>query len=214
MSQFVFYLNTIIGFSLLIIYFKRKKTKQFEASLIVPFLYLELFSNLYELIATDIFSVHSAVYFKVYIFLEFYVLLNLFYKLSGKTMKWLYISFGVLFLLFFIFACLGFEWSFSQSLKTDSYLSAFELIVIYVLAIHWFTRLFKYLPDISLLDMPNFYFVSGLIIYLSGPIFLFLVSSQILSSDPEKFGEYWIINNIFNIILKLFLIKGIWKIKK
>lgn len=203
----------ISAFVLFGIYLGRQKRIGFGTTLIFPFLLIILCSDIYEIFAA-IYSIPSAVHYKVYTFTEFYVLLWYFYNLNERKIKPVYVTCAIIFLLLFIYVCLGYQWSFSESMLTDSYLSAFATIAIYIFAIHWFTRIFEHLPETSLVRLPEFYYVSGIIIYLFGPTFLFLLSSQLISSDGEGFKDYWLINIVFNIVLRLFLMFGIWKIRK
>ncbi len=208
------YTNFVLSFLLFGFYYYRRKRQGFGTQFILPFIFLVTASDLYELIAVQLFAIKSAVHYKVYSLLEFYILAWYFFNLCNRKLKVLYAAFSAAFFLLFIYACWVFTWDFSESLLTDSYLVSFETVFVYSCAIHWFTSIFKYLPETSLLKLPDFYFVSGLIIYLSGPLFLLLLSSEIISADPSSFREYWILNLVFNIILRLFLIIGIWKIKK
>ncbi|AWI26623.1 hypothetical protein [Flavobacterium pallidum] len=206
----IYFLSTFILFGY---YLSRKKKIGFGTPLIFNFLLIILLSDIYEIFAMT-YSIPSAVHYKVYTFTEFYVLLWYFFQLNRCRIKGLYILSGILFFLLFIYVCIGFGWDFSESMLTDSYLSAFATIAIYIFSIHWFTGVFKDLPETSLLKLPDFYFVSGIIMYLFGPIFLFLLSSQLINADNEGFKDYWLINIVINIILRLFLMFGIWKIRK
>jgi hypothetical protein len=217
LPQIIENLSFCLSFILIIYYLYRKRFIGFGANPLFPFLLLIAIAAFYEIIGTGILKLDSGIFFKVYLFAEFFVLLFYFYKLTQKTIPYFAVISAILYLILFIytiFACIAADWNFKVGLLTDAYLSAFEAIVVYSCAIYWFLRMFRLLPDTSLLKLPDFYFVSGLIMYVSGPLFLFLLSSQIMQADFTGFRVYWMINNVFNIILKLFLIIGVWKIKK
>ncbi|AWA30450.1 hypothetical protein HYN48_10330 [Flavobacterium magnum] len=209
----VFGIYFVSAFVLYGYYLRRKKVVGFGPTFIFPFILIILLSDIYEIFAA-IYRIPSAVHYKVYTFTEFYVLLWYFYQLNQRRLKWLYVTAAALFVLLFTYFCIGFEWNFTESMRTDAYLSAFATVAVYVFAIQWFTGIFKDIPETSLLKIPDFYFVSGIIIYLFGPIFLFLLSSQLIDADHEGFRDTWLINIAFNIILRLFLMAGIWKLRK
>ncbi len=217
LPQIVENLCLCLSFILLIYYLYRKRAVGFEANYLYPFFIIVAAGSFYEIIFSKILKWNSGIYFKIYLFAEFFVLLYYFYRLTEKSIRSFFIVSAILYLALFVFTiaeCIVSDWHFRVGLRTDSYLSIFETIVVYICAIYWFIRMFRFYPDKFLLNLPDFYFVSGMIMYVSGPLFLLLLSSQIIQADFIGFKVYWMINNVFNVILKLFLIIGVWKIKK
>lgn len=217
MSQFLFYANCFFSIVVFALFLSKRSKNKVETSSIFPFVTLIFLSCIYEFVGTELFSIPSAVFFKVYTFLEVFVLIYYFDKLFGRPGKQEYAIFGALFMVLFAYVlkvCIEQEWDFRVCFITDAYLSAFETMLVYFFSIRWFMEVFKDLPQTSLLRLPHFYFISGLIMYVSGPLFLFLLSGEIIRNNPDELTDYWLINGFFNLVLRFFLIIGIWKITK
>ena len=75
----------------------------------------------------------------------------------------------------------------------------------------WMKYAFINLKEDSLLKYPPFYFISGLLFYFSGTLFLFLFGNLILKEGSEAFLDSWMLNLFFNIVFKILLFIGIWK---
>jgi len=65
-----------------------------------------------------------------------------------------------------------------------------------------------------LVKASNFYFVIGIVIYLSGTFFLSLLGDLILINKELNLEQYWILNIVCNIIIRSLLIVGVWKIQQ
>ncbi len=66
------------------------------------------------------------------------------------------------------------------------------------------------IPD--LMDSSVFYFITGFFMYYSTTLALFLMSSFIFTSELY-FYDYWLVNVIATLILRICLIVGVWKMK-
>lgn len=75
----------------------------------------------------------------------------------------------------------------------------------------WFKDVFEKLEIRNLLQSPSFYFVSGLILYYCSTFFLFLMHDLLYGADKSKAEEIWLLNIIFNLLLRSLLIIGVWK---
>jgi hypothetical protein len=208
MSELLFYFALIIGVIPILLLKINKARLVKETFFIEPFLWLIIISGLYEFFGTQIMGLSAEVWFRLYLLLEFSTLFYFFWKLLKGNYRIFFIAFGVVFVLSFI--VLLFFWYEWNRLKTDSYLSVLEIIFVYSSSIMWFKDIFTELQEKSLLGLPVFYFLSGFILYFSGTLFLFLICDQ-LTENNLNFEAYWNLNIIFNIILRLFLIVGIWK---
>jgi hypothetical protein len=94
----------------------------------------------------------------------------------------------------------------------DSYLQAIESVFVITAIILWMKYAFINLEEDSLFKYPHFYFISGLLFYFSGTLFLFMLGSVILENQNDKyFVDLWVLNQFFNIFLKILLLTGIWK---
>ncbi|HEX8576205.1 MAG TPA: hypothetical protein VF677_07925, partial [Flavobacterium sp.] len=65
----------------------------------------------------------------------------------------------------------------------------------------------------NLWQSDTFYFIAGLIIYYASTIFLFLSSIFIYNSNLY-FYDFWLVNIIATLILRVLLSIGVWKMKR
>ena len=77
----------------------------------------------------------------------------------------------------------------------------------------WFRQLFQKMEIPDLLVYSTFYFVTGFIVYYSTTLVLFLMSSFIFKSELY-FYDYWFVNVIATLFLRICLIVGVWKMKQ
>lgn len=211
MFQWLLYFAFILGLlPILILKFKKRKVA-IGTYFITPFLLLVFFSSLYEWIATKIFEVPTILWFRVYLLLEFLTLVYYFFYLLKKRFKVFFCISTGLFITTFIFL-LPDLYS-GHNLKADAYLSIFEIVFVYIGIVLWFRNIFKELNEQSLLHIPDFYFISGFLMYFSGTLFLFLMGDLLLNHTTINFQAYWNLSIIFNIILRLFLIIGAWRMR-
>lgn len=206
MFQILLFIVQVLGIIPILLLKVQKQTH--ETLYIKPFVWLLTFSVFYEVVATLILKINNIVWFRFYLLLEFYAVFYFFLRLFEARYKVYLISSASIFAVVFI--TLLFYWDNSNNLKTDSFLSVLEIIFVYCSSILWCKDLFNNLTQRSLLDYSIFYFIAGFILYFSGTLFLFLISDLIFSSTLN-FENYWTLNIAFNILLRIFLIIGIWK---
>lgn len=204
----ILYLTLFLGF-VPIVLLKIKTNYTIETYYIEPLLWLVFFSSAYELVATLLLGIDSDIWFRTYIYLEFFCLLYLFSKIVGKNLKWLLGLFTVLFIACYIYSLL--VWNSVEHLVSDSYLTIIQTIFIYVFAFVWFKDIFTNLALRSLWDSPVFYFISAFFLYYSGTFFLFLMSNSIFNESAVKLEQYWILNIASTLLLRTLLIIGVWK---
>lgn len=178
---------------------------------IEPFLWLVLFASFYEFFITTLLQVPPDIWFKVYIALEFFAFEYYFYRLLNKRYKPFFYLFSILFVGVCVVALLLLKNP--LSLTTDSYLSTVEILMFYFFTVQWFRNCFV-TAEIDILEMPDFYFIVGIIFYLSGAYFLFLMGDIITEDKLLSLDEFWILNIICNIFLRSLLIIGVWKIQR
>lgn len=204
-------LITVILYGLLplvlLLALRRKVVK--EVQYLEPFIWFVGLGSIYELVGTVILKINSDYWLRFNKIAAFFLIAYFFFHLLKKKFIFLHYFFAITYLIFYFSLFLVWnEWS---NLLTNSYLIAFQTLVVVVFSILWFRNLFTELYFESLLQNPSFYFISGLILYYSGTIFLFLASNVIYKSDRPFFADYWQINFFFNFILRTLLIFGIWK---
>lgn len=211
MFQWLLYFAFILGLLPISILKYKKKLITVETYFITPFLWLVFVATLYEWICTKILKIPTTIWFRVYLLLEFLALLYYFYHLLKKQFK---IFFGISFVLYTgLFVFLLPSLSGDHYLKADAYLSIVETVFVYVCVVLWFINIFQELTEHSLLHVPHFYFISGFLMYFSGTLFLYLMGDLLLYSSSISFEAYWNLSIIFNIILRVLLIIGAWRMR-
>lgn len=176
---------------------------------IIPFFIVVCIASLYEFFGTIVFKINSEYWFIAYKLLAFASIHYFFFKLLKKKFLALFVFFTLLF--FILLVLYLFYWENQHYLVTNSYFNALETIVVLIFSTIWIRRLFVQLELDSLGNSPDFYFVSGLLLYYSGTVILFLLSSQLFAIDKIVFQEYWLLNITLNLILRTLLLVGIWK---
>lgn len=176
---------------------------------IYPFILTVLIASLYEFLGTIILKISFEKWYLIYKILAFLSLNYFFYYLLDKAYKFIFLLFcGVFGLLVVLTFSLWIDFNF---LDLNSYFNIFQTIVVLTFSILWFRKMFRSLEVDNLLKNSNFYFISGLIIYYCGTVYLFLMSSTIYNIDKSNFQYYWLLNIILNLVLRSLLIIGIWK---
>ncbi len=186
---------------------RNKISKEIVA--ILPFVVLIFISSLYEFIFTFILKYTIKYWLFFYNNLAFFTISYFYYKILNGRKK-IYFKFSFIFffgLLFFVIL----NWNNHEILVLSSYMNTFQTIFILLFSLFWFRKIFIELIHENLLDIPTYYFISGLIIYYCGTIILFLMSNNIFINDKNLFQYYLLINVILNLVLRTLFIIGLWK---
>lgn len=206
----LYYIALLLGAFPIVLFKRRTKSNSHHHYPIEPFLWLGLFSSLYEYVGTTLLEISSIFWFKLYTFLEFFTVTYFFYYLLQKKFKLFFGIFSAIFIIMFLYIMLHFGEM--ADFKADTYLSIVEIIVVYFYTIVWLKKVFVDTSEKDLLENPDFYFIVGIVLYLSGTFFMTLLAELIYKNVELSLDEFWISVLIFNIILRLLLILGIWKI--
>lgn len=206
--NFILVFTVLYGLLPLLIYhFLNKKLIDIKA--IYPFLVVVFMAGIYEFIGTFLLKIDAANWFYIYNVLAFLSIHYLFYIILKKRFKIIFISLIIILLLLIVFA--SFFLKSYNFLEITSFFNVFQTSIILFFSILWFKKVFQELIVDGLLKSPYFYFLSGLIIYYSGTLFLFLTITYIYLNDKPAFEYYWLLNIILNILLRTLLIVGILK---
>lgn len=199
----LFLFSNILGYIPLIINSirKRKDKNQFN-KYISMYLYFIALASLYELVFSYYLKINVEIWFKVYSLLEFILILQIFKTQKKGLYNFLYTFFTFLFIS--ILTYVTFRIPEKHFLFHDALLNFVTFLLIISFSIVWSKNIIKS-NESFLLNIPFFYFLSGLIIYYSGIIFLSIFSLAIINSNMS-INEYWIINIIFLIIHRIILI--------
>jgi len=181
---------------------KSKATKS-----LYPFILLVALSSIYEIVFIYFLKFDSDYWSKIYLFLEFVTLVFVFNKNSDKSFRFVSYFFCILFFCsYFYFKIIKTD---IPTLKTDGILSIIEFFYVVFFSIYWFISVFNKREAASLLQLPFFYFVSGLVIYFSGTIFLFLLSEELLK-EGLSLNQYWVVNVVLLLFFRVLLLVAIW----
>lgn len=210
MYQILFYIALFIGFIPLLILFLKKRAFDSKEH-ITPFVWLTALATLYEFIGTVLLKINTTYWSQLYSFLAFLTLYYFFFKLFRPNYK---NAFRIYFILFTIIFCISFFfWTDKNTFITRAINRIPLTLFVLTFSFFWFKELFKKMKIQNPWQNADFYFVSGFAIYYSSTFFLFLLGSFIFNSNVY-FYDYWLVNIIATLILRIFLIIGVWKMKQ
>lgn len=177
----------------------------------MPFVWLTFIATLYEYIGTSILKINVAYWFQLYSLLEFLTIYYFFQKIFCSTYKKVFqIFIGVLLL---AYCCSFLFWNENTIFISEAVNRIPLTLFVFTFSYIWFKELFQKMEIENPLDNSSFYFVSGLAIYYSGTSILFLISSIIFESNLY-FYNFWTVNVLATLFLRIFLIIGVWKMER
>lgn len=200
----------LTGLLPLFLLFLKKKAFDIKQP-IVPFAWLTAVSTLYEWIGTALFKINATYWFQFYSLLCFCTLYYFFFRLLERQYKKVFGFFLALFMVTYSTSFFLFD-------KKNAFISTainepLLTLLVLIFSFLWFKKLFEELKISNLWKDADFYFVSGLMIYHSGTFFFFLLSGSIFSSNAY-FYDYWMVNIIATLVLRIFIIAGVWRMKQ
>lgn len=210
MYQVFFYTTLFIGIIPLSIVFLKKRPFDFKEP-ITPFIWLTAFATLYEFIGTGLLEIKTPYWFQLYSFLELVTLFYFFFKLFKTRYKTIFGIFLVLLVITYSFSF--FFWNENSSLIPKAINKTPLTLFVLTFSFLWVKELFEKMEIQNPWQNPDFHFVSGLFVYYSSTFFLFLLANYIFESNVY-FYDYWLINVIATLLLRTFLIIGVWKMKQ
>ncbi len=176
---------------------------------VVPLIVVIAVGAIYELIATKVFNVPTFLWFRTYSILEPIAFFYFFYKIfNGKYTLFLYFLGGIGLIMSL---WLSIDYENTKGLEGDSYMSMYACVLVFLMSLLWFKDLFLNITSISILDIPAFYFIAGMILYLAGTIFTNILGDLIATMPNRKFADYWLAMVIMGLIFRIFLVLGICK---
>ena len=210
--MFLLYFVVIYGVSPLLYFLIAKRKEVKELKPILPYVAMTFVASFYEFFGTLTFKWDCSYWFVIYEILSFLTIFYFFYQVLQKQFAKLFLAFLVGFVTLWFFLFLNFN--IKDLLIINSYSHTFITVFILFFTIIWFRKLMVDAYIENLLQNSTFYFISGLILYHCGTVFLFLLSNYIYKADSNLLHSYWMINIILNFVLRTLLIVGIWKAKK
>jgi hypothetical protein len=207
--MFLLYFVIIFGITPLLYYFIARSKNARELKPIIPFITITFVSSLYELFGSLIFGWNVSYWFVFFEILAFLCIYYFYFEILQKQFLKLFLLILFLFLGFCFYLSLNFI--IKDFFIVSSYLNTFTTLFILFFTIIWFRRLILDASIENLLENSTFYFISGFILYYFGTLFLFLISNYLYKFDALSLQSYWVVNIILNLILRIFLIVGLWK---
>lgn len=138
----------------------------------------------------------------VYGLLECIILFG-FYRTVLNKGKNLIIAVGLAFIIFYVYDSFWVEVN-----QFNTIGRSVESFIMIVLSLSLFFQFFRREDDIFLEKSPLFWINIGILIYFSGALFSFVMSSVILTTKLS-----WVFHNVSNILKNVFIAIGLWKAK-
>jgi len=177
----------------------------------VPFIWLTLIGSLYEPIVTIAMGKDSMYWFRVYNVAEF---LCLYYFFRNVVQKKYLLLFGSFFFFFILSSLMVVILDVGQ-LRVESIYAPFIFLFVLTFSALWFRDTSRNDMLLAKFAKSNLIFICGFLLYYSGTLFFYLLSEVILvDSKTIGYYDYWLVNIIATLILKIFLIGGVWSGKK
>ncbi len=213
MEILLFFFTTFIGIIPITSYIICFKNSNSNIDFLKPLILLTFISSIYELVFTYLLKVDSEYWFRFYLLLEFLSIVYLFWKLFEQLLyRRILIISTLLYIAFYLFLLM--RWVPHHNLTTDSYLTLYTTLLVYLFSILWFRKVFANFELESLIHSPVFIVLSGLLLYFSSTLFLFLMSDYFLIDVHYNFLDFWQLNVVMCILFRLLLLTAILKGKK
>jgi hypothetical protein len=99
-----------------------------------------------------------------------------------------------------IFLFLLFNFFRSDKKNFDSFSASLESITLIIFCLVYFFEQINKQEQYFIYSSPNFFIVLGIMIYMSGTLFLFVMANNFSEIESRK---YWVINNVINFITNI-----------
>lgn len=206
----VFYIALFIGVLPLFLLFVKKRAFD-KNHPVVPFLWLTAIASFYEFFCSVLLKINTSYWFQIYPFLSFLSLYYFFFHLLKPDYKHFFRIFFILFIV--VYGISFYFWSDNDRFISSAINRSSITIFVFTFASLWFRNLFEKMDVPNLWQKDILYFIVGLTIYYSSTIFLFLSSIFILNSNLY-FYDFWLVNVIATLVLRILLCLGVWKMKQ
>ena len=174
-------------------------------------MWLTFIATLYEGIFTLLLNINTAYWFQIYSLLELLAIYYFFSKLFKANYNK---SLAIFIIGMFIVYCFSFLfWNEDNKFISNAINTIPITLFVFIFSFIWFRQLFQKMEVPDLLEDATFYFITGFFIYYSTTLILFLMSSFIFKSELY-FYDYWLVNVIATLFLRICLIAGVWKMKQ
>lgn len=175
---------------------------------IIPIITLIAFSSIYEYVVIIQLQMKVTYWYQIHSLFEFLAVFYLFKNLIQQRPKWFFIIGLGLFLVVYIlsFIYLNNEMILVSKSINKSYMTLFVISCSFL----WIKQVFDQKLILRLYQESTFFIVMGLFFYYSTTISLFVLSNYLYKSELF-FYNYWLVNIIASLILRILLSIGVWK---
>lgn len=175
---------------------------------IIPIIALIAFSSIYEYVVIIQLQMKVTHWYQIHSLFEFLAVFYLFKNLITQRPRWFFIIGLGLFLVVYIlsFIYLNNEMILVSKSLNKSYMTLFVISCSFLLV----KQVFDQKLIMRLYQGGTFFIVMGLFFYYSTTISLFVLSNYLYKSELF-FYDYWLVNIIASLILRILLSIGVWK---
>lgn len=163
--------------------------------------------GVYELVATEIFRIETAPWFRTYVLLEFYALLYFYHKLLGRNK--LFLLFGILYAVTYLYQF--YEWIYYPRIGFNITISNIMIIAMVIIStIIWLVDAFTKMEEESFYINPLFYIIGAFLLYYSSTFIVFIVTDYMVQYKM-KISEFYMIVFYAALVLRTTLLIIFWK---
>lgn len=210
MYQVLFFIALLIGIIPFLLLLAQQRVLNITEP-VIPFIWLTAIATLYEFFGSVILKINTSYWWQLYSLLEFLTLYYFFYKIFRPSYKRTLLVFIILLCITYIISFMF--WDENNKFVSKAINKIPITLFVFLFSFKWFKDLFKKMEVLNPWQKSNFYFVSGISIYYSSTLFLFLLSNYFFKSTTYMY-DYWLVNIIATFVLRLSLIIGVWKMKR
>ena len=176
-----------------------------------PLIWLIAIGTLYEIFMTLMLHFETALWFSTYDVLWLLLVINFFYRILHVRHMMYPVA---VILLFAGMQLLYFSHQLPDALSFDTVTLIFTTGTVVVCSVIWFIRNALLPEPVPYLQLPEFYYISGMLLYHSATFLLFLMESIFPGNFNEIHRNFGVINVGASIIFRILFIIGVWKISK
>uniref|UniRef100_UPI00404A4454 hypothetical protein n=1 Tax=Flavobacterium sp. TaxID=239 RepID=UPI00404A4454 len=178
----------------------------------IPFLVLMFVASVYEIVFTTYLKIPVNHWFVFYNFAAFVTLFYFYYELLNRRYKGMFIGFALAFVA--LISYLFYNYSFNDHFVFSASLKMLQTTFILTLSVLWFIEVFKQKVVLNLFKSPVFYFISALILYYCGVLFVFLSYDYIYQNHKSISESIWSMNLYLTLLMRFLSIYGVWIARK
>lgn len=102
------------------------------------------------------------------------------------------------------------NWIINGAQSQALFLNAFNVAILLGLCVYYFYHVLKTESEVNILSAPLFWINTGLLIYLSGSLLLFLSADYIIRVLQDDFALFLTVHNFLGVIANGLFFYGIW----